>query len=130
MQDVAEASAYLSAHAAISNFEPCTLFVPAKISTRLANHGKYVEDNGRFGSLTVSLRVSLHEDFSECTESTVPCMAVLSASTTNNRMVRWLKVNPKLRSPCFRTNAGSRQFGCMRSLVGSLRRDVIELVVE
>jgi hypothetical protein len=46
MQHVAEVSAHLFVRAAISNFEPCTLLVLAKLSPRLANSGNEVEDKG------------------------------------------------------------------------------------
>jgi hypothetical protein len=111
MQHVAEESAHLFARAAISNFEPCTLFVLAKLSTRLANHGNYVEDKVRFVSLTVSSSVSLHEHACEYTEAAVSCMVVaVFASTTNDRDAAWLKVSPKLRSHSFGTK-GYWQFG-------------------
>ena len=104
MQHVTEVSDHLFARLAISNFEPCTLFVLAKMSTRLANHGNYVEDKGRFGSLTVSSRISLHERGSEYTEAAVSCMVAADlAPSTNDREVGWLKVNPKLRSLSFGT---------------------------
>ncbi len=104
MQHVAEQRAHFFARAAISNFEPCTLFVLAKVSTPLANHGHYVEDKGRLDSLTISSRVSLRERASEDAEAMVSRMVVaVFASSTNDREVGWLKVNPKLRSPSFGT---------------------------
>jgi hypothetical protein len=100
-QHIAEQRAHLSTRAAISNFVPCTLFehVLAEVSTRLANHGHYVEDNGHFGSLALSSGVLLHERASQYFEVAVSRMSVaVFASTTNYREVRWLKANPKLRS--------------------------------
>jgi hypothetical protein len=104
MQHVAEVSAHLFARAAISNFEPCTLLVLAEVSPRLANRGDYAEDKGRFGGLTVSSRVSLHEHASEFTKAMISRMVIAVFPTpTNDREVGWSKVSPKLRSPSLGT---------------------------
>jgi hypothetical protein len=90
MQHVAEQTAHLFARAAISNFEPFTLFVLAKMTTCLTNHGNYIEDEGRFFSLPVSLRVSPHRHANEFTEATVFLVVAGFALTTNDREVEWL----------------------------------------
>jgi hypothetical protein len=80
----------------ISDFEPCTSFELAKVSTGMANHSDYFGDDSRLGSLGVSLRVSLYEDPSESTEATIADMIeTVLASTTNYRVFAWLESHPK-----------------------------------
>jgi hypothetical protein len=100
MQQVTQQRADLFACLVISNFEPCSTFVLAKHSTRLVNHCDYFGNDGRFGYLAVSMRISLYEHASDNTEATVSDMVeTVLASTANYRVVGWFKVIPKLRSP-------------------------------
>ncbi len=52
------------------------------------NHCDYLENDGRFGCLAVSMRVSLYEHASENAEATVSDMIeTVVASTANYRVV-------------------------------------------
>jgi hypothetical protein len=135
MQHIAEHSTHFVARKVISNFEPCILFVLAKTSTLLASHGDYVESDGRFVSVTARLRVLLYERASEHAEAMISCVVVAGfASTTNDRVVARLKVDPKLRTP----SSGTRGWpiGSVRSLAVSLQQGgigigaVVVVVVE
>jgi hypothetical protein len=102
MQHIAEHCTHFSARKVVSNFEPCALLVLAKLSTHLASLGDYVRSNGRLVFLTVSQRVILYELASEITEAMVSCVVIASfASTANDRVLGWSKVDVKLQSRSF-----------------------------
>jgi hypothetical protein len=114
MQQVTQQSTHLFARVVLSNFEPCTLLVLAEVPPHLANRGDYFRNNDRFGGLAISLRKFLYVLASENMEATVSNMVdTVFASTAKYRVVRQLKVDPKLRS---RFGTRCRQLGNIRWL--------------
>jgi hypothetical protein len=79
--------------------------------------------------ITASQRIILYEHASEYTEAMISCMVVAGfTSATNDRVLGWFKVVPKLRSPSSGTRG--RKLGRVCLLVVNLQQGGIGTVVE
>jgi hypothetical protein len=97
MKQVAHQRAHLFACVMVCDFEPFTLCELAEVSIRLANDFDDFGNDGRFGHLTISTRVSFNVHASENTEATVSdVVETVSSSTANYGEVGYLKVNLNL----------------------------------